>query len=99
MNWKKLLLIAAVIGAFTFVSAPKSEAGVHIGIGIGLPIAYPVYGCGYGGYPYAYGYPGYYGGYGSYGYARPIVYRRPYVYRRPVVVYRGRRVNHYRHRR
>jgi hypothetical protein len=40
MNWKKLLLIATVAGAFTFAAAPKSEAGVRVGIGIGLPIGY-----------------------------------------------------------
>ncbi len=53
MNWKKLLLIAAVIGTLAFVSAPKSEAGVQVGIGIGFPIAYPAYGYGYPYYPYA----------------------------------------------
>ena len=59
MNWKKLLLIAAVAGAFTFAAAAKSEAGVRVGIGIGFPIGYG-YSCGYpyaGYYPYAYGYP------------------------------------------
>ncbi|MGB8341889.1 MAG: hypothetical protein WCE51_09880 [Chthoniobacterales bacterium] len=95
MKWKKLLLIAAVSGAVAFASVPKSEAGVQVGVGIGLPIAYPAYG--YPCYPYAYGYPyGYAPYYASYGYY-PVVYRRPYVYSRPVVVYRnGRRV--YRHR-
>ena len=29
MNWKKLLLIAAVAGAFTFAAAAKSEARVR----------------------------------------------------------------------
>lgn len=86
MNLKKLLLIAAVAGAFAFVSVPKSEARVSIGIGIGLPIAYPVVGY-YGGcYPYAYGRP-YYGAYGYNGYRRPIIYRRPVV-----VLRNGRRV-------
>ncbi len=96
MNWKKLFLITAVVGAFAFVSAPKSEARVSIGIGIGLPIAYPVYGYPYYGgyYPYAYGYPAY----GSYGYARPIVYRSPYAYHRRPVIYRGRVVHHRHHR-
>ncbi len=47
MNWKKLLLIAAVAGAFTFAFTAKSDAGVRVGIGIGLPIGYS---CGYPGY-------------------------------------------------
>ncbi len=79
MNLKKILLIAAVVGAFAFVAAPKSEAHVSIGIGLGFPIAYPVVGYGY---PYSYGYP-YYGAYGYNG------YRRPFIYRRPVVVIRN----------
>ena len=58
MNWKKLLVIAAVVGAFAFVSAPKSEAHVSIGIGIGLPLAYPV---------------GFYGGYAPYGYGSTAI--------------------------
>lgn len=96
MNWKKVLLIGAVVGAFAFVSAPKSEARVSIGIGIGLPLAFPVVGVGYypGAYPYGcgYGVP-VYASYGYYGYSRPIVYRRPVIYRRPVVVLRnGHRV-------
>ncbi len=55
MNWKKILLIAAVAGAFTLAAAPKSEARVRVSIGIGLPVGYS---CGYpyAGYPYAYGY-------------------------------------------
>ena len=88
MNWKKFLLIAVAAGALAFVSMPKSEAGVRVGIGIGFPIGY----CGYpyaGYYPYGYGYPyGYYGPYYS-----PVVYRAPFVYSRPVVVFRnGHRV-------
>ena len=61
MNWKKLLLIAAVAGAFTFAAAAKSEAGVSVGIGIGFPVGYGYsYGYPYAGYyPYAYGYPYY----------------------------------------
>ena len=98
MNWKKILLIAAVVGAFAVVSAPKSEARVSIGIGIGLP--FPVVGVGYGyapyGYaPYGYGYPRIGVGYGYYPYARPF-YRRPYIYRRPVVVLRGGRPHRHR---
>lgn len=99
MNWKKLLLIAAVVGAFTFAAAPKSEAGVRVGIGIGFPIGYGYSTCGYpyAGYPYAYGYPygypyGYSPYYASYGYA-------PVVYTRPVVVFRnGHRVIRHRPR-
>ena len=91
MNWKKLLLIAAVLGTFAFVSAPKSEAGVRVGIGIGLPIAYPAYGYPY--YPYAYGYP-----YGYAPYYATVGYY-PRVYSRPVVVVRnGHRVAHHHHR-
>ena len=86
MNWKKLLLIAAIAGAFTFAATAKSEAGVRVGIGIGFPVGYG-YGYGYpyaGYYPYAYGYPYYYPyGYVSYGYA-PVVYGRSVVYTRPV---------------
>ena len=61
MNWKKLLLIAAVAGAFTFAAAAKSEAGVRVGIGIGFPVGYGYsYGYPYAGYyPYGYGYPYY----------------------------------------
>ena len=101
MNWKKLLLIAAVVGAFTFAAAAKSEAGVRVGIGIGFPVGFG-YSCGYpyaGYYPYAYGYPYYYPyGYVSYGYA-PFVYGRSVVNTRPVVVHRnGHRVVHRRPR-
>jgi hypothetical protein len=86
MNWKKLLLIAAVVGAFTFASVPKSDAGVRVGIGIGLPVAYPVYPYPY---PYAYGYPyGYAPYYASCGYY-PAVYGGAFVYHRPVVVVRN----------
>jgi hypothetical protein len=68
MNWKKLLLIAAIVGAFAFVATPRSEARGHvsIGIGIGVPIGY--YGYGYAPYGYyPYGYPAYYNvGYAGY---------------------------------
>ena len=63
MSGKKLLLIAAVLGAFAFISVPKSDAGVHVGIGLGFPIAYPGYA-----YPY---YPVVY--------SSPFVYSRPVV--------------------
>ena len=93
MSWKKFLLIAVAVGAMAFVSAPKSEARSHVGIGIGFPIGY--YGAipTVGTYPYGYGYPyGYYGPYyGGFGY-------RPYVYSRPVVVVRnGHHVVHHHH--
>ena len=74
MSWKKLLLIAAVAGAFTFASAPKSDAGVSVGVGIGFPVGY--YGCGYpygyypyGYYPYPYVYPSFVA------FSRPVVFR------------------------
>src|SRR5215210_1214113 len=61
MNWKKLLLIGVIAAGFGFVAAPRADAGLSVGIGIGAPL-------GYGGY----GYGGY--GYGGYGYARPVYY-------------------------
>ena len=80
---KKLLLIAVVAAGFAFVSAPKSEAGVSIGIGIGYPGCYypqPYYGCYY---PRPY-----------YGYYSPVVYGGPSFYG-----YRGHRVYYSRHHR
>jgi hypothetical protein len=91
MSWKKFLLIAAAVGALTFVSAPKSEAHVSVGIGIGFPIgyAYPgYYPYGYA-YPYGYGYPYSYGYY-PYGFGTRVVYSRP-------VVRRGHHVVHHHH--
>jgi len=91
MNWKKLLLIAATVGAFTFVAAPKSEAGVSVGIGVGFPVAYPAYGYPY--YPYAYGYPypyypyGYGPYYGSFGFGAGFHSRSVVVVRHPHVVH------------
>jgi hypothetical protein len=62
MSWKKLGLIALVVGGFTLASAPRASAGVSIGIGLGFPVAYP--------YPYySYPYP-----YPYYGYAYPYWY-------------------------
>jgi hypothetical protein len=88
MSWKKILLILAVVGAVSFASAPKSDAHVSVGIGIGFPVGF------------AYGYP--YAGYYPYGYAYPYGYGYPYAYgyypygfgsrvvvSRPVVVHRG----------
>lgn len=56
MNWKRLLLIALVAGGIAFVPAPRSDAGVSVGIGFGFPVGY--YGYPYYGYyrPYAYPY-------------------------------------------
>jgi hypothetical protein len=95
MTWKKLLLIAAVAGAFTFAAAPQTDAGVRVGIGIGLPVGYPAYG-----YPYyPYGYPYAYAPYYPYGYY-PGFYGSTVVFSRPVsVVHRGHpRVVHHHHR-
>lgn len=95
MNWKKLLLIAAAIGAFALASAPKSDAGVRVGIGIGFPVAYPAYGYPYYpyypyGYAYPYGYPyGYAPYYGSFGFG-PVVHSG-----RVVVVRDGHHVHHH----
>ena len=93
MNWKRLLLIAAVVGAFTFTAAPQSKAGVRVGIGIGFPIGYGYCGYPYAGYPYPYGYPyaygypyGYAPYYASFGFA-PIIHTRPVV-----VFHNGHRV-------
>jgi hypothetical protein len=65
MNWERLLLIALVVGGFTFASVPPTSAGVAVGIGLGFPVAYPYpyppYPYPYYGpvYPYWYG-PGFY---------------------------------------
>ena len=91
MNWKRLLLIALVASGFAFVSAPRSDAGVSFGIGLGFPVGY-----------YGYGYPGYYGyGYYPYRYYRPY----PYYYGGPSFYwsgghryYRHHRHHYYRHR-
>ena len=37
---KKLLLIALVAGGLMFTGAPRSDAGVSVGIGFGFPVAY-----------------------------------------------------------
>ncbi len=84
MSWKKLLLIAAIAGAFTVASAPKSEAhtSFSFGVGLGFPVAY----YGYPGY-YPYAYPAYY----PYGYGYPA-YSISYYYGRPFYWFHGRRV-------
>ena len=83
MNWKKLLLIALVAGGIAFVPAPRSDAGVSVGIGFGFPV-------GYYGYPY---YP-YYGPYPYYGYVGPSFY----WYGGHRVFVRPHRVHHVHHR-
>ncbi len=87
MNCKKLPLIAASIGCFGFVAAPRADAGLSVGIGIGAPVGFGYgYGGGYG-YgcarpvyysPYAYGYSPY--GYYQPGYIRVVV--RPHYHSR-----------------
>ena len=74
---KKLFLLLAFLGVVSFGCTTQANAGVHVGIGIGVPGYYggyygpgpgyyynPYYG--YGPYYGAY-YPGYYGYYGYYG--------------------------------
>lgn len=76
---KKFLLIALAVGGLTIAAAPRSEAGVSVGIGFGVPVGYYPY-CGV---PYGYGYP-----YRYYHYRpRAVVYR-------PYYGYHGRRVYH-----
>ncbi len=60
MNWKKILLIAAIAGCFGFGAVRRADAGLSVGIGIGAP-----FGCGYGygGYGYGYARPVYYSPY------------------------------------
>jgi len=65
---KKLILILAAVGMLGFAAQP-AKAGVHVGIGIGIPAyyggyPYPYYG--YGAYPYGYPYYGPYPAYGVY---------------------------------
>ena len=78
MNWKRLLVIALVTGGIAFVPAPRSDAGVSVGIGFGIPVGYYGYGRPYYGYyrPYRY-----YRSYRPYRYGRASVYR-PYPYYR-----------------
>jgi len=83
---KKLLLIALVAGGLMFTGAPRSDAGVSVGIGFGFPVAYP--------YPYAYPY----GFYGPAFYAGPSFYwhngHRVFIARHP----RVHRFHHVHHR-
>ena len=70
---KKFMIIALAIG-FIVLTAPESNAGVSIGIGVGFPAyGYPAYyPYGYSCYPYGY-YPYSYYPYGV-AYYRPVVY-------------------------
>lgn len=79
---KKFLLIGLAAAGLMIAAAPRSEAGVSVGIGFGGPVGYYPYGS-YGcGYPYGYGYyPSYY----RYYRPRAVIYR-PYHW------YHGRRV-------
>lgn len=79
---KKLLFIGLVVAGFAFASAPRSDAGVSIGIGLGIPGGY------YGPYPY---------GYGCYRPYRAY-YRYPRPYYRTVVYSSPRRYWHRGHR-
>ena len=63
MNWKKLLLIGLVAGGLAFVPTQRSNAGVSVGIGFGIPAYYGYYPYGYYPYPYYYRPYPYYGYY------------------------------------
>jgi hypothetical protein len=66
---KKFMIIALLAIGFIVLTAPESNAGVSIGIGVGFPVyGYPAY------YPYGYGYYRY--SYYPYGapYYRPVIY-------------------------
>jgi len=61
---KKFMMIALVAIGFIVIATPESNAGVSIGIGLGLPVGF----CGYPAYyPYGY-YP-----YGA-AYYPPVIY-------------------------
>jgi hypothetical protein len=61
-------LTALTVGGVMATTTAPADARVFVGIGLGVPWAYPAYpyyaGCYpyYCGYPAYYGYPGYYGG-------------------------------------
>jgi hypothetical protein len=92
MNKQKLFLLIAVV-AIGLAAVNRSQAGVHIAIGIPVPVFYgpgyygPYYGSGYYGYGPGYYGSGYYGaGYYPSGYywgpRGYIYYYRPYWHRR-----------------
>ncbi len=79
MNWKKLFLIALMVGGFAFAPAPRAEAGVSVGIGVGFPVAYPY------GYPYPYYGPSVWVGPGFYWFqGRRVFFSRPFFHGRRV---------------
>jgi hypothetical protein len=86
--------LVALLALFLLIPTPQAKAGVHFGIGIGVP-AYPVYPA----YP-AYGYADPYGYYNysypaySYPYVTPVYPNYSYGYG-----YRGRRYDGDRYRR
>ncbi len=86
---RKICLASLIVLALPLAS---TQAGVRIGVGIGVPFGGYYYGPGpyYGGYPY-YGYGGYYPYYRPYGavYVAPApVYAQPApVYAQPAPVY------------
>jgi hypothetical protein len=91
---KKFMIIALLAIGFIVLTAPESNAGVSIGIGVGFPVyGYPAY------YPYGYGYYRY----SYYPYAAP--YYRPVIYYSsvygPYYWWHGHRVyvrrSHFRH--
>ena len=63
---KGLLTVGVLAGLLAFAAPQRAQAGVHVSVGVGLPVfgavvAYPGYGYGYPGYGYpGYGYPAYY---------------------------------------
>lgn len=67
MRFRKLLLLAVIAVGVGWFAAPRAEAGLSIGIGIGIPVGYAGYG--------PYGYPAYYA---PYGYAPRGYYHRHY---------------------
>jgi len=66
---KKFMIIALLAIGFVVLTAPESNAGVSIGIGLGFPAYYPY---GYGCYPYGYYSSSYYPY--SAPYYQPVVY-------------------------
>jgi len=71
---KKFMIIALLAIGFIVLTAPESNGGVSIGIGVGFPVyGYPAYyPYGYGCYPYGY-YPSSYYPYSA-PYYQPVIY-------------------------